>query len=418
MLGFIEFLSLLMAMSGASVQADPKAPSADVVMRYAPESADLMVHLDVTAVVPGLYQALSDLPTSPAVKNDPDLSREVTDVLKEVEAGRGMVKGLAGIDLTTDVTSVTAWLTLSPAAPPAGLVVVRGAVSGVLLDRIAKMAGGKIEEIDGRKSLSLPELGVRVGVSKDGDLIGGSDALVKARIASDWKPAKRAKGSVAARVAKMIDGKPFLLAVTTPSADAVRLATSALGGDNFVSDLVSGHSLAAIALHATGIGWTWIGNSKESYQRATLFSEGAIDLMRAGVVAPRGMIRIAAAALESYAGKSKELDALIKNKDLLLSVVGDMTGDGNFAVKWDKDAGKFTVAVRATGKRFSEVVPVAALGAAVGAGLVFRKGEMRKPVMRAAGAKAAGGTGRRSAIKRADKPAKPAVKAAKPATKK
>jgi hypothetical protein len=403
--GFIEILSVLMALSGTTIEANPKAPSGDVVLKYAPETSDLVLHVDAAAIVPDLYLTLSNLPQAPSVKDDPKLRSAVSEMLKEVEAGRGMVKAFTGIDVTTDVTSLTAWLTFGASGPPEAIIVVRGNFANLLLDRAATMVGGTVEEIDGQKTVTLPAQGMRVALTKDGDLLAGTDALIKARLGKDWKPAKRAKGSNLARIATMLDAKPFFLGTSTPSATAVTRATSELGA-NFGADLVGSHAFAALALHSTGAGWSWVGTGKASYERALLFSEGAIDLMRAGVVAPRGLVRVAVAALESYAGKGPEIDYLVKHKDELLKLVGDMTGDGNFAVKWDKDAKKHTLSVRATGKHFSEVVPVAAVAGMAATGFMVGSDMSKSSSKKSSG----------SSKPKMVQPPKPAATKKKPAT--
>jgi hypothetical protein len=93
-------------------------------------------------------------------------------------------------------------------------------------------------------------------------------------------------------------------------------------------------------------------------------SKGAIDLMRAAHLAPRGMAQVAVAALPSYAKMSKEIDAVIASKDKLMEAVWDLTGDGKFTAKVKLDGNLVTTT--ATGKKFSDVVPasfVAGLGA-------------------------------------------------------
>jgi hypothetical protein len=102
-----------------------------------------------------------------------------------------------------------------------------------------------------------------------------------------------------------------------------------------------------------------------------LAAEGVIELMRAGHLAPRGMVKLLVAALDSYKGESKELDELIAHKDDLQKIVAAYSGDGDFKSTIKKDKKARTLTVRATGKKLSDVIPVAALIPAVVAGILF-----------------------------------------------
>ena len=86
-----------------------------------------------------------------------------------------------------------------------------------------------------------------------------------------------------------------------------------------------------------------------------------MDLMKAAQLAPRGVAKIAISGLDSYKGRDKQIDALIKKKADLLKLVDLYTGDGNFKVAIDKNAKTNTVTARATGKSLSEVVPISSL---------------------------------------------------------
>jgi hypothetical protein len=104
----------------------------------------------------------------------------------------------------------------------------------------------------------------------------------------------------------------------------------------------------------------------------TQVSDGVVDLLRAAQIAPRGVAKIMIGALDSYKGTNKQVDALIAHKADLMKLVTTFTGDGQFKVTKNADAGKLRLDVRATGKSVSEVVPagvivpLAAIGLLVG----------------------------------------------------
>jgi hypothetical protein len=119
--------------------------------------------------------------------------------------------------------------------------------------------------------------------------------------------------------------------------------------------------------------WSWSDKTDAGARRAKLASEGFIELMRAAHVAPRGIAKIAAAALDSYAGTSKEIDIAIAKKDELLKLVSDFTGDGKFKAAVT-GTGK-VVSVRLSGKKLSDVLPIGFLAPAIGLGLYVQAQE-------------------------------------------
>ena len=100
-------------------------------------------------------------------------------------------------------------------------------------------------------------------------------------------------------------------------------------------------------------------------------SDGLVDLLRAGQIAPRGFAKIVLGGLESYRGLNKQIDAIVDHKTDITKIVNTYTGDGSFKAKVDKDTKSLKLNVRLTGKSVSEVVPVgvivpmAAIGAAM-----------------------------------------------------
>lgn len=368
MQGFLELITLMLALSGFGVDSNSKAPSADTVLAYTVDDADVVAYLDVVAVGPRNHKVLVGLVDDPMVKASPDLHALAKKLKTNVEGVRGMAKAVAGLDPVNDITSVTIFLDLAPGAEPQQMAVARGTFPAKFLEKVAAVAGGTTGAIDGRTTLELDPSRF-LGTSKDGALIVGPRAWVEPRVDDDWKAPRRKKGSPWAAIAKRLDAKPFLLlAVKLDETSATALAKEV--GEPFVSDLVTGSELAILAAHTDGIAFHWKDRTKEGLDRVALAAEGLIELTRAAHVAPRGMAKLIIAALGSYQGQSKELDAVIDRKDDLLKIVEEYTGDGKFKVEVDKDSKARSLTVRATGKSLSDVVPAAVL-VPVGA-LVFQ----------------------------------------------
>src|SRR5436190_23415182 len=102
--GFVELITLLLGLSGFSLQQNPKAPTPDQALAYAMPDADVVVHLDAAAVIGNNYKLLLALPDQPQIKSSPELSKMVRKAINEVEGLRGLAKTTTGIDLTTDIS--------------------------------------------------------------------------------------------------------------------------------------------------------------------------------------------------------------------------------------------------------------------------------------------------------------------------
>lgn len=372
--GFIELIAILLSLGGFGIDANPGAPSAAEVMRYAPADADLMVHLDLQAMLPRNYDALAALPGARTLAMAPDARAMLEDVVREAETARGMVKGLLGIDPVKGIHSITAWGDVPAAGEPAVLVVARGDVSGDMIDRIATMAGAPTGMAHGHATLTAPGGALMLAI-KDGAILFGTPAWVQPRLAADWKPLPRRGHD--ARAAALLDGKavggkssgskPFLAVVSSPSAEAVARATQAVGaGGNVAADIVAGHTLAALALYHDGVGWSVVARSKQGYERVALASEGLIALLRAGHHASRGAARFLLASLESYAGTDEAIAAIVRHQDALLALADQMTGSGEFRVDFARQPGPRTVEVRARGSKLTDVVPIAGIAPVAG----------------------------------------------------
>jgi hypothetical protein len=357
MQGFLELITLMLALSGFGVDSNKNAPTADTVLAYTVDEADVVAYLDVVAVGPRNHKVLVGLPDDPTVKASPEALALAKKLKTNVEGVRGMAKAVAGLDPVNDITSVTLYVDLAPGADPQQMAVARGTFPAKFLEKVAAVAGGTTGTIDGRTTLELDATRF-MGMSKDGALIVGPKAWVEPRVDDDWKAPKRKKGSAWAAIGKRLDARPFLLvAAKLDEATATALAKEA--GEPFVSDLISGGELAVLALHTDGVAFHWKDRSKEGIERIALATEGLIELTRAAHVAPRGFAKIAVAALGSYQGLHKDVDALIARKDDLLEIIEQYTGDGKFKVSFDKNTKARTLTVRATGKSLSDVIPAA-----------------------------------------------------------
>ncbi|HLL24991.1 MAG TPA: hypothetical protein VK427_22810, partial [Kofleriaceae bacterium] len=179
----------------------------------------------------------------------------------------------------------------------------------------------------------------------------------KDRLADRWKAPVRAKGSNLAHVASVLEGRPVFSVIMTMSANGKKQALAKLGPEkSFWSDVVSRHKLAAFSMFTDGVGWTWVDSTKAGLDSMAQVSEGAMDVLRAAQIAPRGFAKVMMGALDSYKG-NKQVDELIKRKADLWKIVDSYTGDGNFKVAIDKNPATLRLTARATGKSLSEVVP-------------------------------------------------------------
>jgi hypothetical protein len=359
MQGLSEVITLMLALGGFGVDENKKAPKADAVLEYAVDEADLVAHLDVVAVAPRNYKVLVGLPDHPSVAGVPEVHKLATQIKANLEGVRGMAQNVAGIDLVDDVSSITLFVDVTPDGGMQRMVVARGSFPKDLVTKIADLAGTSTGEIDGRKTVEVDPT-VFVGTAADGALIAGPKAWVEARVDDDWKPAKRKKGSAWAAIAKRLDARPWALIASKVDEDSAKALAAQLGG-GFVGDLVTSHQLAILSLHHDGVALHWQDRSKDGLDRIELATEGVVELMRAAHLAPRGAVKLVAAAIGSYAGQSQQLDALIAQKGDLVKLIDDLSGDGKFKVDVDRDDKKRTFDLRAKGKELSDVVPVATL---------------------------------------------------------
>ncbi len=370
---FAQIFSLLMALSGFGVDANPKAATSDQILEHSVDDADLIMNLDVAAVLPRNFKALTDLPKDPAIKGSPELVAMTRDLANQATQARQMVKGMIGFDFVTDIDSMTVYVKFhADGSDPDGLVEVRGNLPPDLIAKVSKMSGAPMEVFGGRSGVVLPDHKY-LGVAKNGAVLFGTDTLVKPRLADTWKASARPAGSRGARIAPILDEKPFLAYAMSPSASLIKMI-EAKGGKNAGVEMMKDLDLAVGSLRTDGVVWATWSKSKAGFDRSALAADGVIDLMRAFQIAPRGFAKIAVAYLDVYAGQSKEIDELIKHKGEILKIVDAYTGDGQFKATIDKDAKAKSVVVHAVGTRISEVLPVGLVVPAAAVGyLVFAR---------------------------------------------
>lgn len=356
MIGFGEIIALLLSLGGFGVTTNPSPPTPEQSLAYAMPEAELVVHLDLVPVVPGNYKVLTKLAEDPAVKAVPELRDMVRQLTGQVDAGRGMAQGLLGLDVVQDLSSATAFLRFVPQRDPSYVLAVRGKFPADLVAKAAQLSGGTASKVG---ALAMADLGDEnaLGLTRDGVLLLGTAALVKARLADTWRAPARAAGSTMGKMAEVLATQPFF-AVGGALSPAVRgEAAKEMKAPNFLLDLVQRHKFFALAMYPNGVGWRWDDSSAAGLASMKLFSEGTLEVMRAAQIAPRGMAKMAAAAMESYRGMDKRLDEVIRRKDDLIRLVNSTTGDGKFAATVNADPRALRLDVRATGSRLSEVMP-------------------------------------------------------------
>lgn len=354
--GIIEVITLLMGLSGFSVQNNPKPPTAEQALEYAVPDADIVAHFDATSVIPGNYKVLTQLQNQPQIKASPELAKLVRKAVAEIDGPRGLVKNMVGIDLTTDVADATAFLRIVPKQDPNVIVAVHGKFKVETIDKIGKLTGKASVKEAGGTWVDAGD-GNAVALTKGGVLLAGTTTLVKERIATTWARPALTAGTNLGNVAEVINGKPVFAVVMMMSQAARAELLAKHQGQNFLTDVIKRHKLIAFAIFHDGIGWSWIDSSKPGLDAMGQVSDGVVDLLRAAQIAPRGFAKIAMGAIESYRGTSKQVDDVIKRKAEIWKIVESYTGDGNFKAQVDKDPAKLKLTVRLTGKSLSEVLP-------------------------------------------------------------
>jgi hypothetical protein len=354
--GIVELITLLMGLSGFSVGTNPKAPTPEAALEYAVPDADLIAHVDAGALIPHNYKILTNLPNHPQIKASPELAKAVRKMVAEVEGPRGLVKQMTGIDLATDISDATAFVKLNPNQEPSFVVAVHGKFNITTIDKVATIAGKASVKASGAAWFDAGD-GNAVGITRGGVLIAGTTSLIKDRIADTWRAPARSAGTTLGYAADVIAPKPVFALSVSLSPNARKEALAEIGAQNFLGDAIKRHKHWSFSVHRDGIGWTWIDTTKAGMDNMEQMSHGAIDILRASQIAPRGFAKIMLGALDSYRG-NKQVDELIRRKADLQKVMESYTGDGQFKADVTKDPRTLKLSVRLSGKSLSEVMPL------------------------------------------------------------
>jgi hypothetical protein len=356
MIGFGEIIVLLLSLGGFGLTPNPTPPTPDQSLAYGAAEADLVVHFDAATVVPGNFKALTKLADEPAIKASPELRDTLRQAIGQIEAGRGMARGMLGLDPVNDINSATIFVQLLPERDPSFVLAVRGKFPADLISKAAQLSGNAVTKVGASAMADLGD-SKSIGLTRDGVLLVGSTAWIKPRLADSWKAPARAAGSPLAKMAEVLAGKPFFAVGGSISPVMRALALKELKSPNFASDLVKRHKFFSFSFYTDGVGWRWDDSTRAGLDSMKLFSEGMIEVMRAAQIAPRGVAKMAAASMESYRGTSKQLDEVIRRKDDLLKLVDSFSGDGKFAATINADPRTLRLDVRATAATFSQVAP-------------------------------------------------------------
>jgi hypothetical protein len=241
------------------------------------------------------------------------------------------------------------------------LVVVRGRFAADLVERIARTTSANVTTVADSSVVTTPD-GAMMLAMKNQELLVGSPGWIRSRLEKTWSAAKAKPGSLRTSTTELFKDKPFFVLASRPSQEAVHRLLRELGtSENVAVDMIGGHELATVVLTQNSMGWRWTARDTGGYKRAVMVSEGAVDLFRASHFAARGMAKLVLASLRSYAGKSPEIKAVVSHEADLMKLVAQFTGDGKFQADIKKQPKQRTVTVKATGKKISDVAPLAGL---------------------------------------------------------
>jgi len=380
--GIIDVITLLLGMAGFGLTPNPHPPTADQALRYAIADADIVAHIDAASLIPRNYKLLSQLADQPQVRSSPELKKLLREVTGEIEGARGIAKLTTGIDATADIADATAFLQLASLSRPSFVVAVHGKFSSATLEKIAAAAGGVASRVDAGAIVDPGAAKPAIGLTRDGVMLIGTAALVRERLADGWQAPSHASGTSLGYAAEVIGDKPVFAMVAAISQAARGELRPLLPASGLAPDLLTRHRLAALSVYPNGVGWTWIDSTRAGFDAMDLVSSGVIDLLRSTQIGPRGIAKIALGALESYRSSDPQIEDALQHKAELMKLLDAYTSDGSFKVAIDRNPRTLRLAVRATGKTASEVVPVGlVMPAAVLGYLTARDGGDREPAM-------------------------------------
>src|SRR5690242_16205994 len=115
-LSVAELVSLVLALGGFGVEANPNAPTAAEVMKYAPETFDYMLYIDVEAVLPRNYKAFVALANDARLQGS-RAGKGISQAVAAAEAARQQLKG-RGFDPIEDVKSLAVWVEVKGQGDP------------------------------------------------------------------------------------------------------------------------------------------------------------------------------------------------------------------------------------------------------------------------------------------------------------
>jgi hypothetical protein len=382
--GIVELVTLLMGVSGFSVGTNPSAPTPQAALEYALPDADVIAYADVGALVPANYKILTNLPNQPQIKASPELAKAVKKMIAEIDGPRGVVKGFVGVDLATDISDLTASVKLIPKQDPEFVVAVHGKFTAATIEKVAKFAKKQTVKIGGATMFDSGD-GTAVGITKSGVIVAGSTTLVKDRMADAWKAPALTAGTNLGSASDVLGGKPVVAIVVGLSAASRKwILEEEKGAQNFVTDAIKRHKVWSFSVYKDGLGWTWVDSTKAGLESMGQISEGAVEIMRAAQIAPRGFAKIVLGAIDSYKGMNKQVDEVIRRKADITKIVETYTGDGQFKAQIDKDPKSLKLTVRLTGKSLSEVVPLGGLLPVMGAWMFLVRADPAPPASIAA----------------------------------
>ncbi|HUS68984.1 MAG TPA: hypothetical protein VMZ28_30820 [Kofleriaceae bacterium] len=335
----LQLIAVLSSLSDFGVSPNPKAAPPAELIRYGMDDADVFVYFDVEAVVPRNVNAFVALVDKPEVAKAPELRAQLKHVVEQMQMARAGAKLTSGIDPVTDVKSIAAWVKLEGEQPQV-VVVARGNFPPDAADLLGKLAAGPFKVVR----------------TADGQLVGGTPALIDARVAKGWKRARRDETAALA-------GRPILALRASPSARALEILShmheqrhgAPLGA--IVRSMVE----ATAAVRHNGVSWSYAAKDRDAVETVALGSDGVIHLMRAAHLFARGAARVLLAGLRAHAGDDPRVAAVLAHETELLALADGWSGDGRFVAVIDRAPAKNRVTVRATGKKLSHVLPLGGL---------------------------------------------------------
>ena len=84
-IGIYQIISLLLALAGFGVSANPKPATVNAVLNYAPADSDVYLFTDLVTVVPGNYQAFEKLADAPELKDSPAIHDGISKAVAKME---------------------------------------------------------------------------------------------------------------------------------------------------------------------------------------------------------------------------------------------------------------------------------------------------------------------------------------------